>query len=83
MIERDDIYVAWGYEMAHGDRSVDVFVRKLRTKIQKRSPGWTYIHTHFGIGYRFQPEPLTADADLPSGVALESEPAATVSRSDA
>ena len=45
----------WGYEMAHGDRSVDVFVRKLRSKIQKRSPGWTYIHTHFGIGYRFEP----------------------------
>jgi hypothetical protein len=43
--------------MAHGDRSVDVFVRKLRAKIQKHSPGWTYIHTHFGIGYRFEPEP--------------------------
>ena len=41
--------------MAHGDRSVDVFVRKLRAKLQKRSPGWEYIHTHFGIGYRFEP----------------------------
>ena len=59
MIERGEIYRrVWGYEMAHGDRSVDVFVRKLRPKIEKRSPGWYYIHTHFGIGYRFEAEPL-------------------------
>ena len=43
--------------MAHGDRSVDVFVRKLRQKLEKASPGWRYIHTHFGVGYRFAPEP--------------------------
>jgi DNA-binding winged helix-turn-helix (wHTH) protein len=43
--------------MAHGDRSVDVFVRKLRQKLEKRSPSWSYIHTHFGIGYRFDPDP--------------------------
>jgi hypothetical protein len=33
-----------------------VFVRKLRAKLQKHSPGWEYIHTHFGVGYRFEPE---------------------------
>jgi DNA-binding winged helix-turn-helix (wHTH) protein len=48
--------------MAHGDRSVDVFVRKLRQKLQKRSPSWNYIHTHFGVGYRFDPEPDRADS---------------------
>jgi DNA-binding winged helix-turn-helix (wHTH) protein len=42
--------------MAHGDRSVDVFVRKLRQKLETASPAWRYIHTHFGIGYRFEPE---------------------------
>jgi DNA-binding response OmpR family regulator len=56
VIEREDIYQrVWGYAMAHGDRSVDVFVRKLRAKLQKHSPGWEYIHTHFGVGYRFEP----------------------------
>jgi DNA-binding response OmpR family regulator len=66
VIERGEIYRrVWGYEMAHGDRSVDVFVRKLRSKIQKRSPEWAYIHTHFGIGYRFEAEPI-AGADLPT-----------------
>jgi hypothetical protein len=42
--------------MAHGDRSVDVFVRKVRLKLETASPDWSYIHTHFGVGYRFQPE---------------------------
>jgi DNA-binding response OmpR family regulator len=59
VLQREDIYQrVWGYAMAHGDRSVDVFVRKLRSKIEGASPRWSYIHTHFGIGYRFQPEPL-------------------------
>ncbi len=57
VLERETIYQeVWGYAMAHGDRSVDVFVRKLRHKLEKRSPGLRYIHTHFGVGYRFAPE---------------------------
>ncbi len=57
VLQREEIYQAvWGYAMAHGDRSVDVFVRKLRQKLEKASPDWSYIHTHFGVGYRFQPE---------------------------
>jgi DNA-binding winged helix-turn-helix (wHTH) protein len=44
--------------MVHGDRSVDVFVRKLRQKLERVSPRWRYIHTHFGIGYRFAAEPI-------------------------
>jgi DNA-binding response OmpR family regulator len=59
VLPREDIYQrVWGYAMAYGDRSVDVFVRKLRSKIERASPSWTYIHTHFGIGYRLQPEPV-------------------------
>ncbi len=59
VLERETIYQRnWGYAMAHGDRSVDVFVRKLRHKLERQSPGWKYIHTHFGIGYRFDPEPI-------------------------
>src|SRR5204862_7202167 len=59
VLERDEIYQrVWGYSMIHGDRSVDVFVRKLRAKLQKRSPGWEYLHTHFVIGYRFDASPL-------------------------
>jgi hypothetical protein len=54
--------------MARGDRSVDVFVRKLRQKLEKASPGWRYIHTHFGVGYRFSPEPAVGEGTAPEPV---------------
>jgi DNA-binding response OmpR family regulator len=58
VLRREEIYErVWGYSMAHGDRSVDVFVRKLRQKLRTASPAWSYIHTHFGVGYRFAPQP--------------------------
>jgi DNA-binding response OmpR family regulator len=61
VLQREEIYQrVWGYAMVHGDRSVDVFVRKLRSKLEKVSPDWRYIHTHFGIGYRFAAEPASA-----------------------
>jgi DNA-binding response OmpR family regulator len=57
VLEREDIYQrVWGYTMVRGDRSVDVFVRKLRHKLERVSPGWRYVHTHFGVGYRFAAE---------------------------
>jgi DNA-binding response OmpR family regulator len=57
VLRREEIYErVWGYAMAHGDRSVDVFVRKLRQKLRSASPEWSYIHTHFGVGYRFAAE---------------------------
>ncbi len=57
VLQREEIYQAvWGYAMAHGDRSVDVFVRKVRQKLEVVSPQWAYIHTHFGVGYRFEAE---------------------------
>jgi len=70
VLEREEIYQrVWGYAMAHGDRSVDVFIRKLRAKLQKHSPGWSYIHTHFGVGYRFEPEhEVPGAADPPEAI---------------
>ena len=63
VLEREEIYQrVWGYTMAHGDRSVDVFIRKLRSKLQKASSEWAYVHTHFGVGYRFEAEPADGDA---------------------
>ena len=45
--------------MRPGDRSVDVYVRKLRVKLEQALPGWRFIHTHFGFGYRLAPERST------------------------
>jgi DNA-binding response OmpR family regulator len=68
VLQREEIYQqVWGYAMAHGDRSVDVFVRKLRQKLEAASPSWRYIHTHFGVGYRFDPEHRDGpDGDVPA-----------------
>jgi DNA-binding response OmpR family regulator len=64
VLEREEIYSrVWGYAMARGDRSVDVFVRKLRQKLERASPQWRYLHTHFGVGYRF--EALAVETDEP------------------
>src|SRR5438067_9098805 len=60
VVTRPEIYLlVWRRQMAYRDRSVDVFVRKLRRKLDRAAPGWTYIHTHFGVGYRFSPERVT------------------------
>src|SRR5215211_2707347 len=73
VLQREEIYQrVWGYAMAHGDRSVDVFVRKLRQKLERASPQWRYIHTHFGIGYRFAPEAADAEV-IPSAAAEPAE----------
>jgi DNA-binding response OmpR family regulator len=59
VLPREDIYEClWGGEMIRNDRSVDVFVHKLRRKLEHASPRWRYVHTHFGIGYRLACEPL-------------------------
>jgi DNA-binding response OmpR family regulator len=64
VIPRERIYErVWGYSMAHGDRSVDVFVRKLRKKLEAASPGWRYLHTHFGVGYRFDAQEAGAASE--------------------
>src|SRR3954449_10908368 len=73
VLQREEIYQSvWGYAMAHGDRSVDVFIRKVRQKLEKASPDWEYIHTHFGVGYRFEPEPQgSSEGAAPLAAPLE------------
>ena len=53
----------WGRELRSGDRSVDVYVSKLRAKLEQAVPDRRYIHTHPSFGYRFQSEPQ-ASPDL-------------------
>jgi DNA-binding response OmpR family regulator len=60
IIPREDVYgEVWGSEMRKGDRSVDVYVHKLREKLEAVLPGWRYIHTHLGFGYRLAAEPVS------------------------
>lgn len=60
VVQRPEIYTAiWDATMQRRDRSVDVLVRKVRRKLELAAPDWRYIHTHFGIGYRFSPEEIS------------------------
>jgi DNA-binding response OmpR family regulator len=57
IMAREDLFkLVWGRDMRAGDRSVDVYVRKLRVKLAQAMPGWRFIHTHFGFGYRMTAE---------------------------
>jgi DNA-binding response OmpR family regulator len=47
----------WGRREAHRDRTVDVFVRRLRDKIDKRAPRHTFIQTRYGVGYKLEAVP--------------------------
>ena len=53
----------WGLRAAsRQDRSVDVHIRKLRAKLARAAPRWDCIHTHTGVGYRFEPALLQRSA---------------------
>jgi DNA-binding response OmpR family regulator len=58
IVSREELFDAvWQRPFRAEDRSVDVYVRKLRAKLAGASPEHSFIHTHFGFGYRLQPEP--------------------------
>ena len=58
VVPREELYsTVWGAPLRTQDRSVDVYVHKLRSKLALALPEWEFIHTHFGFGYRFQAEP--------------------------
>jgi DNA-binding response OmpR family regulator len=57
IMAREELFnLVWGRDMRPGDRSVDVYVRKLRVKLEQALPEWRFIHTHFGFGYRLTAE---------------------------
>ena len=57
IVSREELCRAvWGRELRPGDRSVDVYVSKLRAKLERAVPDRRYIHTHPSFGYRFQSE---------------------------
>lgn len=59
VIQRQEIYEAvWGGVMPYRDRSVDVWVKKLRGKLAAAAPQYTFVHTHYGFGYRLWAEPV-------------------------
>ncbi len=57
IMTREELYAeVWGREPRRADRSVDVYVSRLRSKLGDALPELRLIHTHSGIGYRFSPD---------------------------
>jgi DNA-binding response OmpR family regulator len=57
IVSREELSNAvWGRELRAGDRSIDVYVHKLRVKLEAALPQCSFIHTHFGFGYRLAPQ---------------------------
>jgi DNA-binding response OmpR family regulator len=58
VLTRDELLQRiWGRRLTRRDRTVDVFVRKLREKIDVRSPRHSFLHTRYGVGYKLEPLP--------------------------
>ena len=58
VLTRDELLQrVWGRRASHRDRTVDVFVRKLREKIDGRASRHTFLQTRYGVGYKLEAEP--------------------------
>jgi DNA-binding response OmpR family regulator len=58
VVTRDELLQrVWGRRPAYRDRTVDVFVRRLRRKIDARAPRHSFIQTRYGVGYKLEPAP--------------------------
>jgi DNA-binding response OmpR family regulator len=57
VVSRDELLQRiWGRRLTRRDRTVDVFVRKLREKIDARAPRHAFLHTRYGVGYKLEPQ---------------------------
>ncbi|MDF2695174.1 MAG: two component transcriptional regulator, winged helix family [Labilithrix sp.] len=58
VVTRDELLQRiWGRRESHRDRTVDVFVRKLREKVDRKARHHTFIQTRYGVGYKLESQP--------------------------
>jgi DNA-binding response OmpR family regulator len=58
VVTRDELLQRlWGRRESHRDRTVDVFVKKLREKLDQHGAQHTFIQTRYGVGYKFESAP--------------------------
>ena len=62
IVTREELYTAvWQRPFRPNERSVDVYVKRLRRKLADALPEAEWIQTHYGFGYRLsQPFHTTA-----------------------
>jgi two-component system alkaline phosphatase synthesis response regulator PhoP len=67
VLTRDELLQrVWGRRASHRDRTVDVFVRKLREKVDSRASNHTFIQTRYGVGYKLDPAPKEVGVQPPA-----------------
>ena len=70
VVTRDELLQKlWGRRESHRDRTVDVFVRRLREKVDRPAPRHTFIQTRYGVGYRLEPVPKSSPDRAAAGSA--------------
>src|ERR687893_3028210 len=58
VLTRDELLQnVWVRRATHRDRTVDVFVRKLREKVDGRASRHTFVQTRYGVGYKLEATP--------------------------
>jgi DNA-binding response OmpR family regulator len=58
VVTRDELLQRiWGRRETHRDRTVDVFVRKLREKVDRNARDHNFIQTRYGVGYKLEAIP--------------------------
>ena len=63
VVTRDELLQRiWGRRQTRRDRTVDVFVRKLRDKVDRRAPRHTFLQTRYGVGYKLEAVPKAGGA---------------------
>jgi DNA-binding response OmpR family regulator len=77
VVTRDELLQkVWGRRETHRDRTVDVFVRRLRQKLEHLDPKHSFIQTRFGVGYKLEAEARGSTSGSPPRTA---SPASDVS----
>jgi DNA-binding response OmpR family regulator len=67
VVTRDELLQKiWGRQPMYRDRTVDVFVRRLRAKVDRRASRHTFIQTRYGVGYKLDPVPKGREASGPA-----------------
>jgi DNA-binding response OmpR family regulator len=64
VLSRDELLQrVWGRRATHRDRTVDVFVRRLRDKIDRRASRHAFLHTRYGVGYKLDAIPKASPVE--------------------
>ena len=66
-ISRDTLIErTWGYDFLGDSNRVDVYIRRIRKKVERDAAQPEYLHTIRGLGYVFRPPAWAAISDIPT-----------------